>query len=188
MPAAFVEFPGSDRVGRMQSASAAGRTFGAVKGFVDDLANSARATATLSAAAKTAIDVTRRTARRGAGSASHFVVSQHVAGTYDHRTPLLRVFANWRLALSQNKIALYDCSKLQPLQCFFRAAPARWPTKYSRLRPLDGFGDRNRPPRHIGMQTFNHSPLDRNDSFALVFGQVESGNHLACLFDIRGRW
>lgn len=160
MPAAFVQFPGSDRVGRMQSASAAGRTFGAVKGFVDDLANSARATATLSAAAKTAIDVTGRTARRGAGSASHFVVSQHVAGTYDHRTPLLRVFANRRLALSQNKIVLCDCSKLQRLQRFFPCGTRPDGRPNIGLRPLDRFGDRNRPPRHIGMQTFNHSPLD----------------------------
>jgi hypothetical protein len=73
----------------VQSTGAADWTanFGAVKCFINDLADGAGAAATLSAAAETTIDMACGAARRGAGSASYLVVAQDVAGTDNHQTP-----------------------------------------------------------------------------------------------------
>src|SRR5262245_37225764 len=59
-----------------------------VERFVDDLANGASAPPALRAAAKTAIDMTRRPARCSTRRASHFLVAQYVAGTNNHQAPL----------------------------------------------------------------------------------------------------
>ena len=59
-----------------------------IEGFVDDLADCARATAALGAAAEAAIDMARGSARRVARGGSHLVVAQYVAGTDDHPPPL----------------------------------------------------------------------------------------------------
>jgi len=73
----------------MQRAGAADWTanFGPVKRFINDLADSAGASATLGTTAETTIDMACGTARRGAGSASYLVVAQDVAGTDNHQTP-----------------------------------------------------------------------------------------------------
>jgi len=78
-----------ERVRGMQRAGTANRTadFDAVERLVDDLANGSCATAALGAAAKAAINVARRTPRRGAGRASDLMITQYVAGTDNHRTP-----------------------------------------------------------------------------------------------------
>jgi len=75
-----------DRVGGVERAGAANRAanFGAIERFVDDLANGASAPPTLGATAKTTIDVACRPARRSAGSGSHLLIAQYVAGTDNH--------------------------------------------------------------------------------------------------------
>src|SRR5690349_24441167 len=57
--------------------------------LIDDLADGAGAAATLSVAAKAAIDMAGRTAVGAANGLAHLVVSQHVAGANDHRPPEL---------------------------------------------------------------------------------------------------
>jgi len=78
-----------ERVCGMHRAGAANRAadFGAVERLVDDLANGTSAAATLGTAAKTAINVARRTPRRGTGRTSDLMVAQYVAGADNHRTP-----------------------------------------------------------------------------------------------------
>jgi hypothetical protein len=81
--------PRLKRVCGVQSAGAADGTadFGAVERFINDLADGTGAAAALGTAAEATIDVARGAARRSAGSASHFVVTQDVAGTNNHLTP-----------------------------------------------------------------------------------------------------
>ena len=73
----------------VQRAGAADWTanFGTVKRFINDLTDSAGASATLGTTAETTVDMACGTARRGAGSASYLVVAQDVAGTDNHQTP-----------------------------------------------------------------------------------------------------
>jgi len=73
----------------VQSTGAADWTanFGAVKCFINDLADGAGAAAALGAAAEASIDMACRAAGRGAGGISYFVVAQNVAGTDNHQTP-----------------------------------------------------------------------------------------------------
>ena len=72
----------------MRGAGAAGRATGAGQSFVHDLADRARATAALSAAAETAIDLTGRARRRSRDRVSHRMVAENVAGAHDHRKRL----------------------------------------------------------------------------------------------------
>jgi hypothetical protein len=59
--------------------------------FIDDLANRAGATTALGAAAEAAIDMARGSTRGGIRGGSHLVVAQYIAGTDNHRTPLLGI-------------------------------------------------------------------------------------------------
>jgi len=82
-----------DRVCGVHRASTANRAadFCAIERFVDDLADRARATAALGAAAKAAIDMACGSTRRGVCRGSDLVVAQHVTRTDNHRTPLLGI-------------------------------------------------------------------------------------------------
>ena len=40
----------------------------------------------------------------------------------------------------------------------------------------DRIGDRDRAPRHVGMQPFDHAAVDLDDAFVGVFRQIESGD------------
>ena len=71
----------------MRGAGATGRAAGAHQRLVHDLADRARATATLSAAAETAIDLARGARRSRLHGAPHLMVAQYIAGTDDHRQP-----------------------------------------------------------------------------------------------------
>ena len=70
----------------MRGANAPGRAAGAAQRFVHDLADGARASATLGVAAETAIDLASGARRCRMDGAAHLMVAQYVAGTDDHRT------------------------------------------------------------------------------------------------------
>ena len=71
----------------MRGAGATGWAAGADQRFIHDLADRARAAATLRAAAETAIDLARGARRSRLHGAPHLMVAQNVAGTDDHRQP-----------------------------------------------------------------------------------------------------
>ena len=68
----------------MMLAGTAGRTAGADQRFVHDLSDGAHTAAALGAAAEAAVDLSGGARRCRAHGAPHFMVAQHVAGTYDH--------------------------------------------------------------------------------------------------------
>src|SRR4051794_5168573 len=94
----------------MRGASAAGRAAGAGDRLVHDLADGARATPALRAAAEAAVDFTGRTRRGRSDGMAHLVVAEHVAGTDDHEAKdpsarlLLQLILNEQLRSSLRQV------------------------------------------------------------------------------------
>jgi hypothetical protein len=70
------------------------------QGFIHDLADCARATPALGATAEATVNLTCGARRGRIHGASHLMVTQHVAGTNNHRRTLLRPFIAAECGLS----------------------------------------------------------------------------------------